>query len=187
LDHPNIHICDIHPAFIDMPGISHGANYTGRELSAPPPAYDARKVADTVVRVSRHLKATTTVGATADLVRFGHFFAPNLSARFMNWFMTTYFKQAGPTAVTDGNLYALSSPGNVRSAAIVWGRQDKLCFPGQAILAQTAFPSCRLRWFDACGHFPIWDQPSLAVKFILECLDQERNGGEQRASMQQEI
>jgi hypothetical protein len=110
LDHPNIHICDIYPAFIDMPGISHGANYTGRELSAPPPAYDARKVADTVVRVSRHLKATTTVGATADLVRFGHFFAPNLSARFMNWFMTTYFKQADPTAVTDGNLYALSSP-----------------------------------------------------------------------------
>lgn len=113
-EHPNIHICDIYPAFIDTPGISHGANYTGHELSAPPPVYDARKVADAVVRVSRHPTATTTVGATADLIRFGHFFAPSLSARFMNWFMTTYFKQADTTPITDGNLYAPSSrPGGI--------------------------------------------------------------------------
>jgi pimeloyl-ACP methyl ester carboxylesterase len=54
-------------------------------------------------------------------------------------------------------------------------------------LPQTAFPGSILRWFDACGHFPIWDQPSLTVQFILECLDQERNRDEQRASMQQGI
>lgn len=113
-EYPNIHICDIYPAFIDTPGISHGANHTGRQLSAPPPVYDARKVADAVVRVARRPKATTTVGATADLIRFGHFFAPTLSARFMNWFITTYFKQADPTPVTDGNLYASSSrPGGI--------------------------------------------------------------------------
>jgi short-subunit dehydrogenase len=113
-ENPNIHICDIFPAFIDTPGISHGANYTGRELSAPPPVYDARKVANAVVRVSRHPKATTTVGATADLIRFGHFFAPSLSARFMNWFITTYFKHADTTPITDGNLYAPSSrPGGI--------------------------------------------------------------------------
>jgi short-subunit dehydrogenase len=113
-DRPNIHICDIYLAFIDTPGISHGANYTGRELSAPPPVYDARKVAEAVVRISRHPKATTTVGATADLIRFGHFLAPSLSARFMNWFIRTYLKQADPTPVTDGNLYAPSSrPGGI--------------------------------------------------------------------------
>jgi short-subunit dehydrogenase len=113
-DHPNIHICDIYPAFINTPGISHGANYTGRSLSAPPPVYDARKVADAVVRVSRRPKATTTVGATANVIRFGHFFAPSLSARFMNWFITTYFKKADATPLTDGNLYAPSSrPGGI--------------------------------------------------------------------------
>lgn len=113
-DHPNIHVCDIYPAFIDTPGISHGANYTDRRLSAPPPVYDTRKVADAVVRVSRHPRVTTTVGATVDLVRFGHFFAPSLSARFMNWFMTTYFRQADPAPETDGNLYAPSSqPGGI--------------------------------------------------------------------------
>ncbi|RWY79907.1 alpha/beta fold hydrolase [Rhizobium leguminosarum] len=77
---------------------------------------------------------------------------------------------------------------NVQSVAIGWGRQDKLCFPGQAIRAQTAFTGSILRWFDACGHFPIWDQPSLTVQFILECLDQERNNDEQRPpSLQQGI
>jgi pimeloyl-ACP methyl ester carboxylesterase len=74
---------------------------------------------------------------------------------------------------------------NVRSVAIGWGRQDRLCFPGQAIRVQTAFPRSTLRWFDACGHFPMWDQPSLTAAFILECLDQERRWHEQRTSMQQ--
>jgi hypothetical protein len=64
---------------------------------------------------------------------------------------------------------------NVRFVAIDWGRQDKLCFPGQAIRAEIAFSGSRLEWFDACGHFPIWDQRSLTAKFILGCLDQERN------------
>ncbi|WP_245457423.1 SDR family NAD(P)-dependent oxidoreductase [Rhizobium leguminosarum] len=68
--HPNILIRDIYPAFIDAPGVSHVANYTGRELSAPPPVYDARKVADAVVGVSRDPKATTTVGATDTLRTF---------------------------------------------------------------------------------------------------------------------
>jgi NAD(P)-dependent dehydrogenase (short-subunit alcohol dehydrogenase family) len=42
-DYPDIHVCDIYPSFMDTPGISHGANYTGKKLSAPPPVYDARK------------------------------------------------------------------------------------------------------------------------------------------------
>lgn len=137
-DHPHIHICDIYPAFIDTPGINHGANYTGRELSAPPPVYDARKVADAVVRVSRHPKATTTVGATADLIRFGHFFAPSLSARFMNWFMRTYFKQADRTPVTDGNLYATSPrPGGI-DGGLRSGKQ-RLALGAVAATAAIAF------------------------------------------------
>ena len=32
--HPDIHVCDVYPAFIDTPGLLHGANYVGRELSA---------------------------------------------------------------------------------------------------------------------------------------------------------
>jgi NAD(P)-dependent dehydrogenase (short-subunit alcohol dehydrogenase family) len=112
-DYPDIHVCDIYPSFMDTPGISHGANYTGKKLSAPPPVYDARSVANAIVRVSDHPVATTTVGAPTDLVRFAHLLAPTLTPRFMNRFMRTYFKSAEDVPITDRNLYAPSSkPGD---------------------------------------------------------------------------
>lgn len=54
---------------------------------------------------------------------------------------------------------------------IGWGRQDRLCLPRQAYRALDAFPSARLHWFDACGHFPMWDQPQQTVRLILEETD----------------
>jgi short-subunit dehydrogenase len=103
--HPDIHICDIYPGFVDTPGISHGANYVGRELSAPPPLIDARTVARAIVRLARSPRPTTMVGATTRLVRLGHFVAPELSAWLMEKFMSSYFDRAAPAAKSSGNLY----------------------------------------------------------------------------------
>ena len=50
---------------------------------------------------------------------------------------------------------------------IGWGRQDRVCFPSEAQIAQTLFPDARLHWFDGCGHFPHWDQPEETVQLIL--------------------
>jgi len=50
---------------------------------------------------------------------------------------------------------------------IGWGRQDRVCLPSQAKLAQAKFPDARLYWFDDCGHFPQWDQPEEATRLIL--------------------
>jgi len=61
----------------------------------------------------------------------------------------------------------------VRSVAIGWGRQDRLCFARQARRAQAAFPGASLHWFDRCGHFPMWDQPLDTARFILRTLDNE--------------
>ncbi len=55
-----------------------------------------------------------------------------------------------------------------RPIAIGWGRSDRLCLPRQAERAGAAFPSARLHWFDACGHFPMWDRPEETVRLILE-------------------
>lgn len=104
-DMPDIHICDIYPAFIDTPGLSHGANYMGRELKAPPPVYDARSVADAIVRVVRQPKDTTAVGSFTDLVRVGHFIAPALTSKAMAWVMRRYFEHADRAGRTDGNLF----------------------------------------------------------------------------------
>ncbi len=50
---------------------------------------------------------------------------------------------------------------------IVWGRQDRVCFPRQSRRAMARFPGARLTWFEECGHFPHWDQPQQTVRFIL--------------------
>ena len=50
---------------------------------------------------------------------------------------------------------------------IVWGRQDRVCFPSQAERATARFPGARLEWLDRCGHFPQWDRPEAAVRLIL--------------------
>ena len=52
--------------------------------------------------------------------------------------------------------------------AIGWGRQDRVCFPWQAMRALDKFPSARLEWFEGCGHYPHWDVPRQAANFILD-------------------
>lgn len=60
-----------------------------------------------------------------------------------------------------------SAPGT-GPVAIGWGRHDRLCFPSQARRAREAFPEARLAWFERSGHFPMWEEPELAVGLILE-------------------
>ena len=63
--------------------------------------------------------------------------------------------QKGPAANAESRL------------VIGWGRQDRLCLPRQAKRAQAVFPSAELRWFEDCGHFPMWDQPGDTIATIL--------------------
>jgi len=107
---PDIHICDIYPAFVDTPGMSHGANYIGKEISTPPGASDARAVADAIVKVVEQPKDTTTVGSITDLVRVGHFLAPALTSRAMAWLMRRSFEKSDRVNRTSGNLYRPSQP-----------------------------------------------------------------------------
>jgi short-subunit dehydrogenase len=103
---PEIHICDVYPAFIDTPGISHGANYIGRALTAPPPVYDARRVARSIVELAQRPRASTTVGEAAHAIRFLHFLAPQLTTDLAAFFMRAYFRRARSVPPTDGNLFA---------------------------------------------------------------------------------
>ncbi|ALA20378.1 MULTISPECIES: SDR family oxidoreductase [unclassified Chelatococcus] len=104
--HPDIHICDVYPSFIDTPGLSHSANYVGRALTAPPPVYDARRVARAVVRLADRPRPTTVVGSFAHLARLGHALAPELGTRLLAMIIEAYFRRAERVPVTDGNLFA---------------------------------------------------------------------------------
>ncbi|MGE6741249.1 SDR family oxidoreductase [Allorhizobium pseudoryzae] len=113
-DQPHIHICDIYPAFLDTPGLRHGANFTGRKVSAPPPVYDARRVAEAIVATAERPRDTVTVGAVTNLLRLSHLAAPNLTASLMAMVMRSYFRRADPVAISNGNLFAPSTdPGGI--------------------------------------------------------------------------
>lgn len=111
---PRIHVCDVYPAFVDAPGIAHGANYTGRALSAPSPLLDPRRVARVITGLARNPRPTTMIGAPTVLVRLGHAISPELSTRLMAGFLRSYFDRAPLAAPTSGNLFAPpADPGGI--------------------------------------------------------------------------
>jgi short-subunit dehydrogenase len=115
-EHPDIHVCDVYPGFVDTPGIRHGANYVGRRVSAPPPVLDPWRVAAAILRVADHPKPTTSVGVTAIVTRLVHAVSPQATGRAMARAMTSYFARAEQVPLSDGNLYEPS-----KDAAVVEG------------------------------------------------------------------
>ncbi len=102
---PHIHVCDVYPTFVDTPGIDHAGNYTGAKLSLPPGSLAPETVAKAVVRLARHPRNTTVVGAPAIALKLGQFAAPNLGAAMMNGFMDIWSDRAEPGEDTPGTLF----------------------------------------------------------------------------------
>lgn len=102
---PHIHVCDVFPTFVDTPAMDHAGNYTGRRLSAPPPVYDARKVARAVVDLASQPRSSVMIGAPAWLARISYAIAPRLSVRIAARMMRAYFERAPAAPYTAGSLY----------------------------------------------------------------------------------
>lgn len=107
-DLPRVHVCDVYPSFVDTPGFAHGANYTGRNLLPPPPLLDPRRVADTLVELSKSPRAVTSIGSVALPARLAHTLAPGLTGRITAKLLAMALKRAGPALTTDGNLFTPS-------------------------------------------------------------------------------
>jgi len=101
----HIHICDVYPLFVDTPGFKHAANYTGARMKFPPGVLAPEAVADAVVELGRHPRATTAVGAPASMLKFSAFATPHLAAAGMNRFLSVWSKKAKRTPITEGALY----------------------------------------------------------------------------------
>ncbi|QJD97438.1 SDR family oxidoreductase [Mucilaginibacter robiniae] len=102
---PGIHICDVFPSFVDTPGPSHAANYTGKLLKPMKPLVPTSKVACTVVSLAQNPKDSVTLGSSAYLARFSQWVSPKLTRWSLAKFMTLYFKQAEPAPVTNGSIF----------------------------------------------------------------------------------
>lgn len=103
--YPRIHICDVYPALVDTPALDHAANYTGKAIHPPTPMLDPRRVAEAVVRLADHPRATTLVGAQNWGVRAVHALAPTLSLKLVDRWFEGYFAVAKKAPAGNGNLF----------------------------------------------------------------------------------
>lgn len=106
-DLPQVHVCDVAPTVVDTPGLSHGANYTGRRLGAPLPMVDPRAVAQAIVDLadSPQPRAVTWLGLGALPGRLAHALAPQGTARALRWLSDQGLRHAAPAPLTEGNLF----------------------------------------------------------------------------------
>lgn len=51
---------------------------------------------------------------------------------------------------------------------IAWGTRDWLLIPRQGRRAQRLVPQARMVWLEGCGHLPMWDDPPLVTRVLLE-------------------
>ncbi|MFP3834572.1 SDR family oxidoreductase [Chryseobacterium sp. SIMBA_028] len=103
-DYPEIHICALYPGFQKSAGIEHAANYSGIKLSTPPPSFDPRDLAHTILKVAKKpINATYPDWFSASAKNLYTFFpAPirNVSSALMRLLM----KKANHEDYTSGNV-----------------------------------------------------------------------------------
>lgn len=109
---PDIHVCDVFPAFLDSPGIQHAANYTGRQLRPAPPVYDPMRLATAIVKLAEHPKSETMVGSTSVLLRLSYALFPALTRGIAGKVITNYLRHADAINKTDGNIFNTVNYGN---------------------------------------------------------------------------
>jgi short-subunit dehydrogenase len=102
---PNIHICDLFPAFLDTPGVSHAANYTGKKLLPAPPVYDPVRVAQAMVKLAADPRSTVYVGTASYLLKIGRALFPELLTKITGAVIRRYLNHSARIAKTDGNLF----------------------------------------------------------------------------------
>lgn len=138
-DFPDIHVCDLYPAFLDTPGVQHAANYTGRHLTPSPPVYDPRDVAKAVVRLTERPVSRTAVGVFPHLLRIAFRTFPSMTRNVTASLIKNYLQKAAPTENTSGNVlktveYGTGIDGGWRTTSLKPAPKNAwLLFAGAAI------------------------------------------------------
>lgn len=135
---PDIHVCDLYPAFLDTPGIQHAANFTGKLLRPAPPVYNPQKVANAVLRLIHHPRPKQAIGAAASFLRLAHALFPTLSRNITATVIRKYLSGAVPIEPTSGNVlttvdYGTAADGNWRNPVL--SREKKGLLLASAVLA----------------------------------------------------
>lgn len=98
-------MCELYPTFVDTPGISHGANYTGKNLRAMPPLLDPHKVAAAIVSLAHAPRNELWMGGPALPARLASAVAPALTGGITMRLFGAALARARRAPITDGNLF----------------------------------------------------------------------------------
>jgi short-subunit dehydrogenase len=100
--YPGIHVCGLFPTLVDTPGLSHGANYSGRSIDPPGPFLTPEAVADAVLGLVRRPRAEVAVGLPASAARIAYGLAPVPTERAIGAAMRGALRRARPAGRSDG-------------------------------------------------------------------------------------
>ncbi len=103
-NHPDIHVVDLYPPFLDTPGIQHAANYTGKRIVPAPPLYDPFVVARTVVKRINTPCERDHVVASSGFLRLAYALFPRLTRSITATGIRKYINHADPIPTTPGNV-----------------------------------------------------------------------------------
>jgi short-subunit dehydrogenase len=88
----DIHVCDVHPSFVDTPGMQHGGNYVGRQLK-PPPGWSASTPwpAPSSPHGERPRRQVVVGKGVTAMARTARFLAPGATVATMARLLEAYF------------------------------------------------------------------------------------------------
>ncbi|MBV8327294.1 SDR family oxidoreductase [Chryseobacterium sp.] len=103
-DYPNIHICALYPGFQKSSGIEHAANYSGVPLSTPPPSFDPRKLADSIVKTAKNPLDASYPDWSAVVLKNLYEMFPGVMRYASSAGMRMMMKKTHQTEMNDGNV-----------------------------------------------------------------------------------
>ncbi|MDR6462197.1 SDR family oxidoreductase [Chryseobacterium sediminis] len=103
-DFPDIHICALYPGFQKSSGIEHAANYSGIKLSTPPPSFDPRKLAASIVETAKNPKEATYPDWSAVVFKNLYEMFPGVIRYVSSAGMRMVMKKAHQDKNTGGNV-----------------------------------------------------------------------------------
>ena len=105
-DWADIHVCDVFPAVVDTPGLSHGANHTGHRIEVGGPVTSPFAVAEAIASLIEEPRNAAVVGPAAWAMRLASTVAPGPLRWVMGKVMRRGLGQAPRAGASDGNLFA---------------------------------------------------------------------------------
>jgi len=133
--YPNIHVCNLYPAFLDTPGIQHAANFTGKVLRPAPPIYNPQRIAATMAKLIAKPKETVAISSASTFLRMAHSLFPGLTRKITANVIELYLRNADETSYTTGNVLEPVEYGTSIHGGWSLPARTKLAIAGAATLA----------------------------------------------------